>query len=106
HPRNQPATPQLSVVKLALQPIPQQTSTIRRVPNPKAPDRLFIEPPPGQILSRPRPLRPAQAFLKESTGTLVDIKQHSPQLGFFRLARAAVAGFRQRDVQLLRDRSH
>src|SRR5438874_6637713 len=105
-PRKQPALSQHRFVKLALQPIPQQKPRIRRVPNPKAPDRLLIQPPPGQILPRPRPLRPAQAFLKESTGALVDIKQHRSQLSFFRLGRAAKAGFREKNVPLLRDRSH
>src|SRR5882724_11760727 len=94
------------IAVLSLQPITQQKPGIRRKPDAKAPDRLLIQPPPSQILPRPRPLRPAQAFLKESTGALVDIKQHRSQLGFFRLGRAAKAGFRERYVQLLRDRSH
>src|SRR6266852_364190 len=103
-PRKQPTFPQRFLAKLPLKPVSQYKPRIRREPNPKLLDRVLIQTAPRQILPCPRPLRPSQTFLEKSARPLMDLQQHRPQPGIFRLRLAAESLLGQRHPHLLRHR--
>jgi len=101
-PRKQAAFAEDFFGEFVFEAVAKQEAAVGGVAYAEFRDHLFVEAAASEVFAGSRTFWAAEAFLEERYCALVNVEQLPAETGFFGFSGRGVAGFGQRDAELLR----